>query len=306
MVNQWYNLANCKKEFEKYEKSIVLDGNNIKNIYSIVKREAPNFYTDAVGFDLPYKYLKKELFLYELKMPKRFIIPSDPDLTFKTKDDNILDYIVYEARCALASKMNIPRDELHMFKQFELSNKCHDVSDIVKDICDKEGVCCKTILIYPGFDKESKLCGEYGFHYFNVVYVNNEAFLIDCSYRQFFTEKGNHLERIGIPFLQGAKPGVFMLMDEERKEVAKTLLKKGWIKLTNKVLKCYLDGFAISYRNGLYYEQAGDFSFTTEYTPDDYKNFLSGVDNQILHEGKDVLGYQKVLLKNPNISIKSQ
>ena len=33
MVNQWYNLAICKKEYKKYEKSIVLDGDDIKNIY---------------------------------------------------------------------------------------------------------------------------------------------------------------------------------------------------------------------------------------------------------------------------------
>ena len=84
-----------------------------------------------------------------------------------------------------------------------------------------------------------------------------------------------------------------MIMSEERKKVAEVLLKRGWIELDQNVFKHYMDGFAISFRNGLYYEQTNDFSYTTNYTASDYEKFLFGADTQILHEGDEVLGYQK-------------
>ena len=93
--------------------------------------------------------------------------------------------------------------------------------------------------------------------------------------------------------MQGCLPGTFILMDKEREEVAKKLLRDGWIELDEKKLKTYLDAFAISYRNGIYYETTNDYSFTANYTIDDYIRFLKGEDNQINHEGKESLGHQK-------------
>ena len=57
--------------------------------------------------------------------------------------------------------------------------------------------------------------------------------------------------------------------------------------------KYYLDGFAISFRNGLYYDETGDYSFTTPYTFDEYIDFLNGKDSQVKREGKLVLGYHE-------------
>lgn len=88
------------------------------------------------------------------------------------------------------------------------------------------------------------------------------------------------------------------MMNESRKLTAKTLLEKGWIELTDVNCKNYFDGFALSYRNALYYEQLGKVDYTTNYTSDDYiMKFVFGCDSQILREGKENLGIQKRMLK---------
>ena len=75
------------------------------------------------------------------------------------------------------------------------------------------------------------------------------------------------------------------------------MLKDGFILLNEEVLKNYLDGFAISYRNGLYYEETNNFSFTTSYTPKQYIDFLKGNDNQLNYEKRSHLGFQQKVLQ---------
>ncbi len=91
-----------------------------------------------------------------------------------------------------------------------------------------------------------------------------------------------------------------MLKDLEREKVARTILKKGWIKLTEENLKHYLDGFTLYYRNGLYYENLGVADYKVDYNIDTYINFLFGDDSQIKHESRRFLGYQYSPLKNRN------
>ncbi len=74
------------------------------------------------------------------------------------------------------------------------------------------------------------------------------------------------------------------------------ILKDGWIKSDEDILKHYLDGFAISYRNGIYYAQTKDYSYKTSYNAEDYIRFLKEEDSQINHEGKEALGFQKRLI----------
>ena len=92
-----------------------------------------------------------------------------------------------------------------------------------------------------------------------------------------------------------------MLMDKDRLKLSKDILEQGYVLLDDKNLKNYLDGFTISYRNGLYYEIMDDFSYTTKYTAEDYRIFLRHEDNQVNHECHQVLGYQERLLKNPRM-----
>ena len=67
------------------------------------------------------------------------------------------------------------------------------------------------------------------FHCFNVVSFdlpNGEVkmYLVDCTYRQFFTYDECFTERIGIPLNEGANIGSFMMMDEARKKQQKDYL----------------------------------------------------------------------------------
>lgn len=93
-----------------------------------------------------------------------------------------------------------------------------------------------------------------------------------------------------------------MLMQNNGVNISKSILQDGYIVLNEDVFKTYLDAFTISFRNGLYYEETNDFSYTTKYTIDDYIIFLNGYDSQINHEIKDTLGYQKRPLKNYQLS----
>ena len=101
---------------------------------------------------------------------------------------------------------------------------------------------------------------------------------------------------------EGCKAGVYMLMTEDSKKIANELLSNGYIEINEETLKIYLDPFAISFRNGLYYEQTQDFSYTTDYDADDYMEFLWGNDNQLNYEDQNCLGYQNRPLKNPNMN----
>lgn len=95
-----------------------------------------------------------------------------------------------------------------------------------------------------------------------------------------------------------------MIVNESRIKVAEKILRDGWIKLEGNVLKDYLDGFALSYRNGLYYQKTEDFSYETRYSVNDYKNFLNGWDSQLNHESRLFLDSQKIPLQNPGLIFK--
>ena len=50
-----------------------------------------------------------------------------------------------------------------------------------------------------------------------------------------------------------------------------------------------MDGFALSFRNGLYYERNGETELKVPYTFFDYKKFLVGEDDQIKHQDFECL-----------------
>ena len=146
------------------------------------------------------------------------------------------------------------------FNDLNLANDCINTTKATKLLCDLMKIPCFQITIYPGYQKEANLLYGGGYHAFNIVKLDDKYYLIDCTYRQFFTTSGNFLERIGIIYTSGCKVGTFAIMNEERKLIASKLLKKGYIELTDDNLKLYLDPFTISYRNGLYYEITDDFA----------------------------------------------
>lgn len=90
-----------------------------------------------------------------------------------------------------------------------------------------------------------------------------------------------------------------MTLTSNRLKLAKQILKNGYIELNNITGKTYFDGFALSFRNGHFYEQTKDFSYTTPYGLDDYERFLIGSDSQINHESIRTLKLQTTPIQNP-------
>ena len=268
---------------------------DLKELYKYVKDIIPSFYINKKT-NIEYEYIIDEILKCERLFKEKYIIESNPIDIKKITNYNDLDLIVYETRDYISKKI-LPRTKYETIeelkKNFSFVNYCTDASSIIKKKCGKKDVKCKIIIIYPGYSKEEKLYNGYGLHAFNIIELNNDYYIVDITYRQFFEEKNNIFERVDILGLDGCKTGFFMLNDEIRKKVAKEILTKGYIRLTEESLKAYLDGFTMSYRNGLYYDKIGDFSFKNGYDIRTYGKFLSGEDNQINHEGRDVLGFQK-------------
>lgn len=298
--------------YEKMQKTNPTE--EIKKVYAYVKEVIPKYYIDT---DVPYMHSSYDFLRYEVlrcedRLRGQFIIDSSPmfnffdnkNVTASSSPNNVIEYIVHCVRQYLVLKYSLNKDRPIDIKRLDFENDCVIASNKVKELCDQLGILCYVIGIYPGYDRYSNLFDGNGFHMCNIVVIANEYYLIDCTYRQFFSLKQNLLERLGIVGLAGVKPGIFMLMDEKRKNIAERLLKDGWVKLDSDILKYYLDGFTLSFRNGLYYEQTRDFSYTTNYKTDDYIRFLSGEDSQLNHEDKEVLGYQRKPLKNHKITFR--
>ena len=304
---RWEYYNKCCSVVKDYYKEMI-DSNCseevIKKVYSYVKEIIPEYYIDG-DMHLSYDSIRNEVIACEELFDGKFIIPSDPVFSFYDNSDydeddieSILNYIVHHTRRYLVLNHSFNMRRPVDINGLDFENDCIDASNKVKQLCDEMWLESHVIGLYPGYDRFAKLFDGRGFHMLNIIEINNEYYLVDCTYRQFFTLRQSLLERLGIIGLAGVKAGRFMMMNDERKKIADTILKNGWIKLDENVLKHYLDGFTMSYRNGLYYEETGDFSYTCDYSVDDYIKFLKGEDSQINHEDREVLGYQKRPLKN--------
>lgn len=289
------------RQLSKYENIFIRDFRNkikenpdpklLRDFYLRIKEIAPLFY-DEEGMHSAYYILKDILIESELTYDGQYIVDTLPD--FKNQNELFMDKLVHHMRLFLLKRCWVRKcDYEQALREKDFINYCVESSDKIKMICNQLGIECKSLVIHPGFDKEAQLYHGCGHHAFNIITFCGEHYLVDCTYRQFFEVGDNIIERIGVVGLAGCKPGVFMLMDEDRKHLAEELIKKGYVKLNEKVLKDYLDGFTMSFRNGLYYEETGDYSFTVPYTFDEYIDFLNGKDSQVNREGKLVLGYHE-------------
>lgn len=284
------NICNCK--------DISKAKSELDDMYQYLKAITPEYF---VGDKLSagYKYLKQSLINAELSIPKDYIIESSPFFSFDMMDKKIpidadfefkLNWIVYMTRDYLYSKYKEPN-----IKEDDFANFCKIASRKVNAFCKKIGLNYKQIIIYPGFSKYYELYDGCGFHYLSFVSDGvNEAY-VDCTYRQFFTSVYNNLNRLGIVGVSGCRAGIFMTMTKERLKLAEEILKKGWFMATPENIKNYFDGFALSFRNGLYYQKTNDYSYTTNYEANDYLRFLNGQDSQIYHESLETLGFQRTL-----------
>ena len=132
------------------------------------------------------------------------------------------------------------------------------------------------------------------FHHFTIVNIpiaNGESkmYLIDCTYRQFFTKSNSFIQRISVMRgpAKGCSIGAYMMMTEERKQIAEKLLTKGYIEATPQNIKEYFDAIIFSGRGYDYYEQQSlDFMNPNDCIPSysitNYINML--IQNRVIDE----------------------
>ena len=193
----------------------------------------------------------------------------------------------------------------YLNREFDYTGYCGEVACEIKSLCKKLGIDHQTIIINPLFDKRSyspfeEKLGDSVRHFALLIQLNNKKYLIDPTYRQFFMINQNNINRIGVPYLNSCNPGFFMMINEKYKKIAQHLIDFGWIEATDQNLKAYFDGFAISFRNGIYYENMEDFIFKTDYQVEDYISFLNGKGSQLDKESVISLGRQMRPLKTYN------
>lgn len=297
------------KQIEKYKKQIEINNYSeiMSQIYNYVK-SVSKFYFNGQEMHGLYDSLKFDVLRVENNsILRKKIIDVNPLFYNNTKDIGIIENVVNYARKALIDyKYYITSDKSYeeLLKLLDPTNQCLFSAENIQKYCDNNKIQCQTICIWPGYDKIAELFDGDGWHYFNIIKYNGDEYLIDVTYQQFFYQYKNNLDRLGITNLSGCKIGTFMLMSDEGKEIAKSILEHGFIKLNDRILKKYLDAFTISFRNGLYYEETSDFQNDTEYTIDDYWKFLKGEDSQIKHESREYLGYQKRPLQDFKFNFK--
>lgn len=284
----------------------------MNDIYRYMKKIAPSLY-DGTKMADSYYDLYILLLNCENCLPKRFIVDTttnfDPNKVVDVRaaanaDEYLLDLIVHQTRKRLLAIINAqyaPRE--FKLDDFTLQNYCYISSKIVEDCCKKYNVPCKVVKIIPGYDDDMLLYGGSGFHYMTLLKIKGITYLVDCTYKQFFQLGDNLLERVGVVNNTSCLAGAFMLKDEKSRNIAKTILKRGWIKIDDDVLKRYLDGFTLSFRNGLGFEK-NKGRMETKYSANQYIKFLNGEDDMFNHENLDHIGQQEMPLKRADFKLK--
>ncbi len=235
-----------------------------------------------------------EVFSLERLLDQKFLPLENEPIYNPEMEEEVPSMIQSEEDCHKMMEAIVHRtrewlSKHHDLKTDTLEKNCIDTSWRVKDVCEELGVqqrdfSCSQSLSY-GF-----------FHCFNVVSFdlpNGETkhYLVDCTYRQFFTYADSFLERIGMPLNSGPSIGAYMMMDEARKRMAEELLTKGYIEFSPEVIKAYFDAFIFSGRNGCYYDALGKRQLSKEdyephYTSDDYLYALNNGGIKESHIGR--------------------
>ena len=281
----------------------------MEELYRYVKEIALKLCESDKNFDKNYFAISSLLLKCERLLPNKYIIDVKPNYNSNDnvwvpggKPQDILNFITNCARNFVCSKVHYQENQT--LESINMVGQCLPVSNFIENLCNELNIKCRKIGLFPGFTTTPILCNGLKQHYAVIIEIDKKEYLVDCTYAQFFGLNRCILERLGVPKLSGCLAGIFMMMNESRIKVAEKILRDGWIKLEGNVLKDYLDGFAISYRNGLYYEKTGDFSYETRYSVDDYKNFLNGCDSQLNHEPRKFLDSQKIPLQDYSLIFK--
>lgn len=298
------NIIKMVNLFDDLDSHDPIARDKIDKFYRYIKEITPYFCNSEKSVQL-LRNLAEEKKWIEVKFSDNSIVhemplfdydghKTDYELDKYNYIEDILNEIVYQTRSFLTGLTH----DYNKLLNFNLANRCQETSEFIIKLARKFNINAKMVKIYAAYSDDELLYNtDMEYHYFVIITIDSENYLIDCTYSQFFSWYRNHIERLGNYCYSGCFPGVYMLQNIEREKVARIILKNGWIKLDESIFKSYLDGFTLYYRNGLYYEDLGEAIYTTDYNIDTYINFLFGDDSQIKHEKRKYLGYQPTPLR---------
>ena len=315
------SAAGYKLKFDKYFKQFQQTDNYysmvqcMSHMYKVMREYGDSSFSGSSTY--LYEKFRDRVIDCESRLTNSFIVESTPYFQYNDEffletrfdqldDEEKLDYIVWMTRRALLEHLHNNDRRIKSLNGVHLTNECKRTSYLVKDLCRGFGVKAEVVKIPAAFSDEINLYDGSGYHYFVLAEINDKEYLIDCTYRQFFRADNNNLDRLGVVGLCGCDPGVFMLQNRDRKNVALAILKNGWIKCTDETLKHYLDGFTLSFRNGLYYDWLGKVDYSVGYTIDDYMEFLSEDDYITNYEPIEGLGEQETPLTNKGLKFRKK
>ena len=306
--NNIKKILNYINEIEKIKTKITSDNYKaiLNDLYNYVKKIIPFYYNNK--HYLPYYQQILSRILDAEGQINENIIDTKIPFKMKKKNNDFLENLIHETRLYLLSiyyEEKLTDKLLGGVFDVDLVNYCKLSAEYIQKECESNNIKSKIICIAPGYDEKSSIYLGSGFHFFNLITYNNNEYLVDVTYSQFFKASTNNLNRLGIIYISGCDVGHFILLTPEGKNITNDLIKDGYTIVNNYTLKTYLDAFTISYRNGLYYEKNNDFSYKTDYSLADYEKFLYTNENQVQKEGYEVLGYQKKPLKNPELKFES-
>lgn len=151
------------------------------------------------------------------------------DFEIKNLDNNILNKIVKDVR-----------SELGDIKNSGLINKCDYVTKLVSSKLDNLGI------DYNVFETHKILGSDVLGHMFLVVYIDDNSYIVDLSYLQFFFKdrcsESMFREKDGITYM-APDPGYYYIKNSDKEDVAKEILEKGYVSLNERNIKIYLDSF---------------------------------------------------------------
>lgn len=227
------------------------------------------------------KYDEKRLNVFELQLElfkveqllKREYLPINtiPLYSDNQNNNNVLQRIINYTRKQLAKDHNLETDSLE--------KECPNASYNLENLCARLGI----ETIHFGINQQLS-AGM--FHHFTIIRIKQENgeyknYLADCTYRQFFTKKDSNPRRIGVMRgpAAGCSIGSYMMLSENRKRIAETILSQGYIELTPEVFKEYIDAIIYSGRDKDFYEKKGlDYLNPNDVSPtysiDDYLQIM--------------------------------
>ena len=156
-----------------------VDKNNeeekLKEMYKFLRDACPYYYHDN-NIDLLYSFL-----LYEVEKCEKDITSYIVDVNAKKVNESIVANIVDIGRRYLHIIHSFNNDYVLDINDIYLGGDCSESSNNIAEICNKLDIKCHIIRIDPGYDVKLGLYNGDGYHYFNIIEMDNTYFLIDLK-----------------------------------------------------------------------------------------------------------------------------